>query len=429
MLPEVKLRDVSRDDVDRVAWWLQDQELSSRWFGHYACGDPVHRGYDPEHMLEASEREWRQVFGDPHRLIFSIYSDLDAHIGECQMVLDGEGGSELALLIGRKDHWHRGYGTSAVIQLMDKAFGDLGLNRSWVNVPEDNTPATGLFEKLGFRQEETRELCKRSDGSPLNASILVADARSYRATRQTADSDSGRVLTISGLPGSGSEAIGAEVARLVGSRFVESEISDLLCQRLHCTLGELGALQVGYRSFWSRLLNSVAVPMEWSAGYDAGYHMFRPEPSRDYDLVEHHITKKRYLDALAGVVRTLSAEGNVVLHGHGSHLFVPPSAHSINVFVTASPAFRLQRAATDKSLGPKERQERLERTDQDVLSVFKNLLDTDLLDMGRYDLTVNADRVSFETAAQIIVGALGSATPSARTQAAGLAWPRGILTA
>ena len=426
MLPEVKLRDVSRDDVDRIAWWLQDQELSSRWFGHYACGDPVHRGYDPERMLEASEWEWRQVFGDSRRLIFSIYSDLDAHIGECQMVLDGEGGSELALLIGRKDQWHRGYGTSAVMQLLDKAFGDLGLDRAWVNVPEDNPPATGLFEKLGFRLEETRELCKRPDGSPLNASILVADARSYRASRPDADSNAGRVATISGLSGSGSEAIGAEVARMVGSRFVESEISDLLCQRLRCTLGELEALQASYRSFWSRLLNSVAVPMEWSAGYDAGYHVFWPESNRDHHMVEHHVTKKQYLDALAGVVRMLSAEGNVVLHGHGSHLFVPSSVHSINVFVTASPAFRQQRAAVDKALGSKEGQEWLERTDRDVLSVFNNLLDTDLLDMGRYDLTVNADRVSFETAAQIIVGAMGSATPSVKTRAAG---PRGIPTA
>ena len=429
MLPEVKLREVSRDDVDRIAWWLQDQELSSRWFGHYACGDPVHRGYDPEHMLEASEWEWGQVFGDPHRLIFSIYSEIDEHIGECQMVLDGEGGSELALLIGRKDQWHRGYGTSAVMQLMDKAFGDLGLDRAWVNVPEDNTPAKGLFEKLGFRQEETRELCKRADGSPLNASILVADARSYHASWPAADSDTVPVLTISGLPGSGSEAIGAEVARLVGSRFVESEISDLLCQRLHCTQGELEALQASHRSFWSRLLNSIAVPMEWSAGYDAGYHVFWPELSRDYDVVEHHVTKKQYLDALAGVVRMLSAEGNVVLHGHGSHLFVPSSVESINVFVAASPAFRQQRAAADKGLGPKEGQEWLERTDRYVLSVFKNLLDTDLLDMGQYDLTVNVDRVSLETAAQIIVGASGSAAPSFKTRAAGLAGPRGIPTA
>ena len=58
MLPEVTLKEVVREDVYRVAWWLEDEEVSSRWFGHYSCGDPVHRGYEPAGMLEASAADW-----------------------------------------------------------------------------------------------------------------------------------------------------------------------------------------------------------------------------------------------------------------------------------------------------------------------------------------------------------------------------------
>ena len=93
MLPEVTLRNVSMDDVDRVAWWLEDWELSSSWFGHYGCGDPVHRGYDPRHMIEATVWEWGRVFGDPNRLISSMYDENGQHIGECQVIIDGEGGA------------------------------------------------------------------------------------------------------------------------------------------------------------------------------------------------------------------------------------------------------------------------------------------------------------------------------------------------
>ena len=64
MLPIVSLRSVSRDDVDRVAWWLEDAEVSSRWFGQYAWGEPIHRSYEPAHMLESSDYEWRHIFGD-----------------------------------------------------------------------------------------------------------------------------------------------------------------------------------------------------------------------------------------------------------------------------------------------------------------------------------------------------------------------------
>ena len=40
MLPEVTLRDVTRNDVGRIAVWLQDPEISGRWFGHYVFGEP-----------------------------------------------------------------------------------------------------------------------------------------------------------------------------------------------------------------------------------------------------------------------------------------------------------------------------------------------------------------------------------------------------
>ena len=412
MLPEVTLKNVSRDDVDRVAWWLEDEQLSSRWFGHYGCGDPVHRGYDPRHMLEAAETEWARVFDDPHRLIYSIHSEKGEHIGECQVVLDAKGGAELSLMIGRKDLWHHGYGTSTAIMLLDKVFGPLAVDRAWVNVPQDNTPALGLFEKLGFVREASRELCKRPDGSALNAYILAMDARSYR-TRQH---DPVPVVTISGLPGSGSEAIGAEVARMIGSRLVDGEISERLSQRLGCSAGELESFEQSHSSFWARLLNNIVVPMEMSTGYDVGYHWFRPDDTLDYDVLEEHITKKKYMDGMASVIRGYSAERNVVLHLHGSHLFIPSNVGALNVFVSASPEFRLRRIALAEEVTLEEALKWQKRMDRDVITVFRNLLGSDLLNMGLYDVTLNVDRVAIETAAQIIVGALKIAAPSIETR-------------
>ena len=85
VLPEVVLKDVTRADVARIAIWLDDEDVSSRWFGHYACGDPVHRGYEPVHMGTASDSEWDRVFDrDPRRFIFSIYCKDHGHIGEAK---------------------------------------------------------------------------------------------------------------------------------------------------------------------------------------------------------------------------------------------------------------------------------------------------------------------------------------------------------
>ena len=74
----VELRPVTRDDVQRLADWLDDAEVSNAWFGRYTYGDAAHLGYEPKDMIGASQEAWDEVFHDPHhephRDIFSVYT-------------------------------------------------------------------------------------------------------------------------------------------------------------------------------------------------------------------------------------------------------------------------------------------------------------------------------------------------------------------
>ena len=156
MSPKVSLRETAREDVDRIAEWLEDEEIANRWFG-YAGRDALHRGYDPVRMQMAYESEWDAVFRlDPQLLVYSVYNEGDEHIGECQLVLDGEGDAYPSVLIGRKDLWRRGYGTSAVTSLMARLFEFHGVKRIRVDIPRDNAAALGLFEKLGFLDQDSQ---------------------------------------------------------------------------------------------------------------------------------------------------------------------------------------------------------------------------------------------------------------------------------
>ena len=420
MLPIISLKSVSRDDVDRVAWWLEDAEVSSRWFGQYAWGEPIHRSYEPTHMLESSDTEWLHIFGDPKRLIFSIYNDQDEHVGECQIILDGQEGAELSILIGRKDLWHQGYGAATMLVLMDRVFSTLKLDRAWVNVLEDNSPALGLFEKLGFLRSNRRELRARTDGSVLNAYILTIDARSYMK-RQPAEERPRptEVVTVTGLPGSGSEQVAYEVASMLGSRLVDNEIRDELLRRLKCSAAELEGFEASFRSFWTRLLNSVVVPMEWSATYDAAY-VFRPDPSLEHDLLSDQINKEQYEAALAGVVKRLCREGGVIMHGHGAHRVAAGHRGSLNVFVDASFEKRAGNVAAREAMSEDEAAKRLKDADGEVQSVSRHLWGGDIGDANAFELTVNLDRMTAQEAARLIVGALGHDTSSpVRTQDAG----------
>lgn len=156
MFPEISLKNVSKEDVQRIARWLSDEEVCASWFGRGANGDPIHLGYVPAHLLRASRDEWNRIFHDPRRVIFSIYTAEEEHIGEAQVVMEEAlGNAELSILIGRKDLWGMGYGTATTTALLDLVFTGYGLYRVWVDVPEYNSAALGLFRKMGFMHEGT----------------------------------------------------------------------------------------------------------------------------------------------------------------------------------------------------------------------------------------------------------------------------------
>ena len=174
---QVQLTAVTREDVARIAEWLKDTEVSDMWFGRYTYGDPAHLGYEPEKMITANEHEWDEVFRDPHhephRDIFSIRTQSGEHVGEGQLSIDEAlGDAQISILIGRKDLWHRGYGTTAALALLEHIFETLGLYRAWVDVPEYNSAAREMFRHLGFRHEGTLRHSRPHKGARYNSVIM-----------------------------------------------------------------------------------------------------------------------------------------------------------------------------------------------------------------------------------------------------------------
>jgi len=151
MLPEVQLTSITRVDVARVEEWLNDAEVNSSWYGVDQNGIPLHIGYSPHEMRQASDDEWQHVFQNDDRKILSVYTNAGEHIGEGQLVIEWPLlEAQLFLLVGRKDLWHHHYGTAALIQLLDLAFDTCQLHRVWVDVPEYNEHALEMFRHLGF---------------------------------------------------------------------------------------------------------------------------------------------------------------------------------------------------------------------------------------------------------------------------------------
>lgn len=186
MLPEVNLSVPSKEDIERLAVWLEDTEVNSSWYGLGDDGKPLHAGYAPAQVLEGDEQEWDRVFGDENRRVFAVYTTDREHIGEGQLVINWPlQEAQAYLLIGRKDLWDHHYGTTAMVSLMDLAFDELKLHRVWVDVPDYNQHAMQMVTHVGFVLEGHFRKAHRKDGEWFDSSTLglLSDEYARRRSR------------------------------------------------------------------------------------------------------------------------------------------------------------------------------------------------------------------------------------------------------
>jgi RimJ/RimL family protein N-acetyltransferase len=184
MFPEVTLATPTRVDIQRMAEWLNDPDVNAVWYGVGDDGKALHTSYVPDVVLAGGSDEWDHAFSDENRTIFSVYSSEGEHIGEGQLAVEWPLlEARIDLLIGRKDLWHHHFGTSALIGLLDHAFGPLGLHRVWVDVPEYNEPGMQMAQHVGFVTEGRLRKTHRKNNEWFDSTVLGLLSEEYPRRR------------------------------------------------------------------------------------------------------------------------------------------------------------------------------------------------------------------------------------------------------
>jgi RimJ/RimL family protein N-acetyltransferase len=140
------LRALEEADVERTHRWHNDPELYSTLVSPFRF------------VSKTAELEWlrRKAAYSANQVNLAIcLSPGGEHIGNIYL---GEidwisRRAALGLFIGSPEHRGKGYGKEAMRQLLAHAFRDLHLNRLFLEVLVDNTPAIRLYETCGFRVE------------------------------------------------------------------------------------------------------------------------------------------------------------------------------------------------------------------------------------------------------------------------------------
>jgi diamine N-acetyltransferase len=140
----VYLRPTESEDLPFICRWANDPEIRK------LTGEVL-----PMSMKKAAEF-LEKIQEDKERVWFTVVlKENDRIIGETGLLrmFYPWRTTDLTLIIGEKDCWGKGYGTEAILLLLDYAFGYLNFHRVAVGVVGFNEKALQFYQKVGFKKE------------------------------------------------------------------------------------------------------------------------------------------------------------------------------------------------------------------------------------------------------------------------------------
>lgn len=130
------------EDADSYCKWLNDPEVAINLTA-FDKQYPLHREKAViEDMIKRNSQTFSIVLKDSEKLI-----------GNCSLfdIDKDDRKAELGIMIGDKTVWNKGYGTEAIILLLDYGFNILNLNNIYLKVFEYNENAVSCYQKVGFK--------------------------------------------------------------------------------------------------------------------------------------------------------------------------------------------------------------------------------------------------------------------------------------
>ena len=159
------LRPHERSEIPLFVRWFNDQETS-----HFlSMRSPMSQASEEqwfEHMLEAQGKT-------AYNFTICLLED-DRPIGTIALmdVDHVDGNAAVGISIGEKELWGQGYGTDAMNALLDFGFGQIRMERIWLEVYDYNARGMRSYEKCGFVLEGTLRHAIFREGSFRDVHIM-----------------------------------------------------------------------------------------------------------------------------------------------------------------------------------------------------------------------------------------------------------------
>jgi RimJ/RimL family protein N-acetyltransferase len=162
----VYLRGSERSDIPLFVQWFNDAETA----GHISARAPMSQVGEEAWFVEMAAQQGKSGY---HFVMCRIEDDEPfGTIGLFDLdLLNGSAG--IGITIGEKSLWGRGYGTDAMLALLDFGFGQLRLERMWLEVYDYNQRAIRSYEKCGFVLEGTQRRAVYKHGRFIDVHLMA----------------------------------------------------------------------------------------------------------------------------------------------------------------------------------------------------------------------------------------------------------------
>ena len=127
-------------------------------------------------------------------------------------------------------------------------------------------------------------------------------------------------------------------------------------------------------------------------------------------LLERFFSEKPkiYLDRLQSVIYELAKKGNAVFFGRGGQFLLHSFDCAFHILVTGSMEKRMQRVMEERKVGREIAEKIINRSDHDKRAFIRFAYDEDWINCRLYDLLLNTDKLSIDSAVKMIVDAAKS---------------------
>ena len=200
------------------------------------------------------------------------------------------------------------------------------------------------------------------------------------------------IVTISREYGAGGSSVAGIVAAELGAEVVDKKLIEEVANRLSIQASDVEAETERPRTLLERLVRSFST---LEPGLGAGWVPPYPDPLYD--------PRQEIIALTEQVIREVADTGNAVIVGRGAAFVLKDRPGVFSVFLRAPEEVRVKTLIARLGLTEAETRRKMHETDSNRAAYTKQLYGRDWCDPDEYDVVVNTGRVSYQTAAQMIL--------------------------